>query len=312
MCQDIGHADALVLGRRSLFGGTAAIAAGALLTACSPNDQAAAPTPSATAEGDPANTPQTAQPVPQTGTFVVTLGTAAGPALRSPRQGIATAIVVDGQVYLIDCGLGVSRQIVAAGLDMAKLRGIFVTHLHSDHVSEVPGVLLYNWGPPVQGFTERFEIVGPGSAGQLPEGYPAPINPATPGTKEMVDDLLAAYAYDINIRITDEARPPLNELAIGRDIQLPAGVTADARSALFPDMEPFVMFEDERVRVLAALVEHPPVFPSFGFRFETAAGVVALSGDTAEHDNVVRLAQNADILVHESVYLPYYRERGLS
>jgi ribonuclease BN (tRNA processing enzyme) len=190
--------------------------------------------------------------------------------------------------------------------------GIFITHLHSDHVSEVPGVLLYNWGPPVQGFTEPFEIVGPGRAGQLPLGYPAAINPPTPGTEDMVRDLLRAYAYDINIRVTDEARPPLDDLALGRDIELPRDVRADARRNLVPDMEPFVIFEDERVRVLAALVEHPPVFPSYGFRFETAAGVVALSGDTAEHDNVVRLARDADLLVHEAVYLPYYRERGLS
>src|SRR4051812_35938468 len=48
-------------------------------------------------------------PVPGTGTYVVTLGTAAGPAIRGPRIGISTAVVVNGHLYLIDCGLGMAR-----------------------------------------------------------------------------------------------------------------------------------------------------------------------------------------------------------
>ncbi|MGY1823038.1 MBL fold metallo-hydrolase [Geodermatophilus sp. SYSU D00079] len=250
---------------------------------------------------------RTPQPVPTAGTSLVTLGTAAGPAVRSPRRGIASAVVVDGHLYLVDCGLGVVRQAVEAMLPMAELRAVLLTHLHSDHVAELPGLLLYNWGAPVDGFTRPFRVLGPGPAGALPDGAEAVVTPATPGTQDVVAALLAAYAYDVNIRVYDEARPPLDDLVVAEDLELPAGVPAGPRGPLAPPMAPFVVYEDERVRVLAALVDHPPVYPSYGFRFETPHGVVAFSGDTAEHANVVELARGADVLVHEAVYLDFYR-----
>jgi ribonuclease BN (tRNA processing enzyme) len=76
-------------------------------------------------------------------------------------------------------------------------------------------------------------------------------------------------------------------------------------------MEPFEIYADDKVRILAALVYHPPVFPAYGFRIETRHGVIALSGDTAEHGNVVALARGADLLVHEGVFLDFYKDRGL-
>jgi ribonuclease BN (tRNA processing enzyme) len=265
---------------------------------------AAALTPQLASAAEPA-----AATVSGTGTYLVTLGTNAGPAVPGPRKGIATAVVVDGNTYLVDTGLGVVRQLAEAGLPGHMLRAVFFTHLHSDHVAELPATLLYQWGPPVQGFVEPVHILGPGSARQLPAGARAQIAPGTPGTADMVRHVLAAYAYDVNIRVHDEARPPLDDLVVAKDIRLPSHVRASARGDLVPDMEPFPIFEDDNVRVLATLVDHAPVFPSFGFRIETAAGTVALSGDTAAHPNVSRLATGADILVHEAVYLDYFRER---
>ncbi|OMQ15913.1 MBL fold metallo-hydrolase [Modestobacter sp. VKM Ac-2676] len=241
---------------------------------------------------------------------VVTLGTAAGPAVRGQRTGISTAVVVDGNVYIVDCGLGMVRQAARAGLTMDRLRGVFLTHLHSDHISDLPGLLLYNWGPAVSGFTEPFVIAGPGPAG-LPEGSTVHVEPAGGGTSQLVAHLLSTYAYDINTRINDESRPPLPELVRARDIELPPTVTADPDHQLCPDMEPFEVYADDHVRVLATLVDHPPVFPSFAYRFDSAHGSVVVSGDTKEHANVVRLAQGADILVHEAIDIDPYLLRGL-
>jgi ribonuclease BN (tRNA processing enzyme) len=258
----------------------------------------------------PAVAEATAQ-VPATGTHVVTLGTAAGPAVRSERRGIATALVVDGDLYLIDCGLGMVRQAVEAGLPMDRLRLVLLTHLHSDHIVELPGLLLFNWGPAVDGFVEPFTILGPDRAGALPEGARTTVAPPTPGTEDLVRNLMSAYAYDINVRVHDEARPRLDELVRPRSIHLPSGLPAGPRRQLAPEMESFEIYADDKVRVLAALVYHPPVFPAYGFRIETPDGVVALSGDTAEHDNVVTLARGADLLVHEGVFLEFYKGRGL-
>ncbi|MGY1625262.1 MBL fold metallo-hydrolase [Geodermatophilus sp. SYSU D00965] len=256
----------------------------------------------------PATADAARQPLPATGTALVTLGTAAGPAVRSPRRGIASAVVVDGHVYLVDCGLGVVRQAVEAQLPLSELRAVLLTHLHSDHVVELPGVLLFNWGAPVNGFTRPFRVLGPGTAGALPEGAEAVVTPATPGTRETVAGVLGAFAYDVNIRVYDEARPPLDDLVVAEDIELPDEVAAGPRGPLAPPMAPFVVYEDERVRILAALVDHPPVWPSYGFRVETPHGVIAFSGDTAEHPNVVELARGADVLVHEAVFLDFYRD----
>ncbi|MDR7301722.1 MBL fold metallo-hydrolase [Haloactinomyces albus] len=285
--------------RRTVLAGSMA-AAGTLLTA-------ATGTSASAAEGA-----ATSAGVPDTGTHVVTLGTAAGPAVRSPRQGIATAVVVDGNLYVVDTGLGVVRQIAEAELPTNRLRAILLTHLHSDHIAELPAMLLYNWGPQVDGFTEPFEVVGPAGAGALPKGYRPAVSPPTPGTREVVNNILDSYAYDVNIRISDEGRPPLDDLVRPREIQLPGGLSAGPRSRLAPEMEPIEVYSDDRVRVLAALVNHPPVFPSYGYRIETPDGVIALSGDTTEHPNVVTLARDADVLVHESVYLDYYRKLGKS
>ncbi|MGH3469112.1 MAG: MBL fold metallo-hydrolase [Thermocrispum sp.] len=254
---------------------------------------------------------QTGARVPDTGTHLVTLGTAAGPAVRSERRGIATAVVVDGDLYLVDCGLGVVRQAIEAALPMKRMRAVLLTHLHSDHIAELPALLLYNWGPQVNGFVQPFDVLGPDRAGALPAGARTTVAPPTPGTEDLVRHLLSAYAYDINVRVHDEARPRLDQLVRPSSITLPRGTPARARGELAPPMEPFEIYADDKVRVHASLVHHPPVFPAYGFRIETPHGVVALSGDTAEHPNVIALARDADLLVHEGVYLDYYKDRGL-
>lgn len=233
------------------------------------------------------------------GLHVVTLGTAAGPAIRSECPGIATAIVVDGRFYLVDFGLGVTRAAHAAGLRGENLQACFVTHLHSDHVAEIPAYLLWNWGRPVQGFTETVRILGPGSA-----------NPhaGSVGIHGLVEHVLQAYSYDIDVRIVDEGRPPLYDLVQVEEIDLPTSA-AEADGEHTPQMDPFVVYEDELVRVSAILVEHPPIFPAFAFRFDTAYGSVVVSGDTTESLNTSTLASGADLLVHEAVNLDFYRAR---
>ncbi|MGK7223887.1 MBL fold metallo-hydrolase [Kocuria flava] len=231
------------------------------------------------------------------GLHVVTLGTAAGPAIRSECPGIATAVVVDGRFYLVDFGLGVTRAAHAAGLRGENLRACFVTHLHSDHVAEIPAYLLWNWGSPVRGFTAPVPIIGPG-----------PADPAAGavGTAGLVRHVLSAYSYDIDVRIVDEGRPSLYDLVRTEEIRLPASA-AGADGEHTPPMDPFPVYEDESVRVSAILVEHPPIFPAFAFRFDTAHGSVVLSGDTTESANTAALAAGADLLVHEAVNLDYYR-----
>jgi ribonuclease BN (tRNA processing enzyme) len=259
------------------------------------------------------------------------LGTAGGSNPKATRSGYANAVVVGDAVYLVDCGEGVHRQLWRAGLtvnprfgrDRPVVRAIFVTHLHADHIMDLANLVQGSWPP------NPIDVYGPG-----PAGLPIPVFPPgderelvfpdqpTPGTRDTVDHLMRAYAYNINLRIADEGRPNVadslrvHELGARRDGYEPdidVGCSGDASSeaAAAPPMEPVVIYpeDDHGVQVSAVLVQHAPVFPAFGFRFDTPSGSVVFSGDTGACDNVVRLAEGADVLVHEVIDIDRMSER---
>ncbi|MEA5455601.1 MBL fold metallo-hydrolase [Sinomonas sp. JGH33] len=253
---------------------------------------------------------------PRLGPHVVALGTAGGPRWwnspgGSQRSGISTAVVIQERVYLVDCGQGTGRQLKNAGLGMDQVRGLFITHLHSDHTVDLASMILFGQFERKNPALEPIRVFGPGPRGKLPplstraESVPdvvAPANPG-PGIEELFDLLSAAYATDINDRIFDSlTRPPSTHFDV-HDIVLPEGTGFDPNDNVCPDMEPFTIFEDDLVEVTAILVSHHPTAPAFAFRFDSAEGSVTISGDTAPCRNLVRLAQSTDLLMHEAIDL---------
>lgn len=243
-----------------------------------------------------------------TGTDVVLLGTAGGPRVRLDRAGISSAVVVDGALYLVDFGYGACRQLKLAGLDLGDLCAGFVTHLHSDHISDLANLLLYGWYDNLEAVSRTVELYGPGSRGAVAPaldgaedpGVLCPEDPA-PGFTATFRHLLQAFATDANDRIRDNGRSHPDRLLHVRDIALPGDVPFDPDTAPAPPMEPFVVHQDERVRVSAILVQHAPMSPAYAFRFDTAHGCAVFSGDTGVCDNMVTLATGADVLVHEVI-----------
>lgn len=290
------------LPRRGFLGalGLGAVVAG--VAACSntstPSEAAIAPTASSSAA---------------TGDFgpfeLVLLGTEAGPPVEPSAAGISTALVVDGVNYVIDCGRASLTQYVKSGLRLGDLRSIFITHLHADHVADYYNYfLLGGSGPNIQ-FGDVLAgpvgVYGPGPAGGLGPKFGggeaptiSPENP-TPGIAELTRKCHEAYAYSSNSFMRDTGVRDVRTLADVHEIALPA-VDATYENTS-PAMDPFVVMEDDRVKVSAVLVPHGPIFPAFAFRFDTAHGSVTFSGDTTYSDNLVRLAQGSDILVHEAV-----------
>jgi ribonuclease BN (tRNA processing enzyme) len=248
---------------------------------------------------------------------VVTLGTAGGPrwwdrpGAAAARSGIGTAVVVGDAVYLVDAGQGTGRQLARAGLPLDRVRALFLTHLHSDHVADLVPLVLFGLFERRDPAAAPIEVHGPGSRGGLPPLSPhateqpepvAAANP-TPGTAQMIDLLCAAHASDLNDRIFDSlTRRPADGMAV-HDIALPPGTGFDPDTRVAPPMEPFEVHRDDDVVVTAILVEHPPTAPAFAFRFDTAEGSVTISGDTAPCANVVRLARDTDLLLHEAIDL---------
>jgi ribonuclease BN (tRNA processing enzyme) len=169
--------------------------------------------------------------------------------------------------------------------------------------------------------SQPIDIYGPAAAGLPIPGFQPGVSPAfpdepTPGMRATTDLLLRSFAYNINVRLAGEGRSTVvdrirvHEIGVSggaAPADLGLGVVADASSpvAAAPPMDPVVIYpeDDHGVQVSAILVQHAPVFPALGFRFDTPHGSVVFSGDTGHCDNVVRLAQGADVLVHEVIHL---------
>ncbi len=154
------------------------------------------------------------------------------------------------------------------------------------------------------------QTYGPGRGGVLPAVFPPgrpvpdPVggdNPF-PGTVDMTELLIKALATDINDRIRDTAAPDIRTRVSAHDIPLPPGAGDNPNTVHSPHLDaPINVYEDDRVRVTATLVDHGQMFPSFGYRFDTDDGSITFSGDTKVCDNLVALAQGTDLLVHEVI-----------
>ena len=247
-------------------------------------------------------------------TELVLLGTAGAPLPVPGRGGISSALVVDGRVFVVDCGRGSPSAFADAGLDFRRLAAVFISHLHADHIGDLPGMLLYPWGvrsgdsgPPAP-----IRVYGPSRPAALPAGDAVfhrkttihPERPA-PGTADLVDSILAGYAYHLNVMPLDARMPDAGGLVRGIDITLPARAAGAAQV-------PVVIFEDGTVRVTAVAVTHGRAVPALGYRFDTADGSVAFSGDTTVNDDLVALASGADILVHQVADLGYLERHGVT
>jgi ribonuclease BN (tRNA processing enzyme) len=216
--------------------------------------------------------------------------------------------------YLVDCGDGVGMRLRQTDLSpephlsaLEPLRAIFLTHLHSDHTIDYPNIPVFGGSGYLRSVPAPIQVFGPGDRGQLPgfvgRGQEPPVispDDPTPGTEAMTEYLYKAFATDLNDRLRDGGGVDPRSKVELHDIPLPSEA-GDAAVTPPPRVAPFPVYEDDRVRVTATLVDHGQVYPSFGFRFDSDDGAIVFSGDTAPSDNLVELADGADVLVHEVI-----------
>jgi len=197
---------------------------------------------------------------------LILLGTGGGPRPGKARSAPAQVILVNDTAYVVDCGDGVARQLVFAGVPLPSLRHIFLTHHHSDHNADYGNLILLAWAAGLQ---TRVDAWGP------------------PPLKKMTKLFFEMNSPDIATRIADEGRVPLVPLIHVHELSKGGPV-----------------MQDENVKVTAALVHHPPVVPAFGYRFDARDRSIVISGDTTPSDNLIKLARGADVLVHDALYVP--------
>ncbi|MBU1099207.1 MAG: MBL fold metallo-hydrolase [Bacteroidetes bacterium] len=209
-------------------------------------------------------------------TMVVLLGTGT-PNPDPNHSGCSLAIVVGNNSYIVDFGPGLVRQAASLSpryggeieaLWTKNIKRAFLTHLHSDHTTGYPDLILTPW---VEGRDEPLEVYGP------------------EGIQEMTYHILEAYKEDIRYRLYG-IQPANNQ-----------GWRVNAH-----EIAEGVIYSDNFVKVEAFNVEHGTWPNAFGFRFTTPDKVIVISGDARPSDKLIEYAKGADILIHEVYYKKGY------
>jgi ribonuclease Z len=188
---------------------------------------------------------------------VILLGTG-GPRPDMNQFGPSTLVEAGGRNFLFDCGRGATLHLSQLHISPAQIDGLFVTHLHSDHIVGISDLYLTGW---VMGRKKPFQVWGPA------------------GTQRMMEHLKEAYQFDIQIRQKI-------------DLLSPEGVAIEAK-----DVSQGIVYEMGGVKVTAFLVHHGDVRPALGYRVDYAHHSVTISGDTGYSENLVRFAHGTDVLI---------------
>lgn len=198
------------------------------------------------------------------GDKVILLGTKGGPRITTGSSWPSSSVVeLSGRPYLVDCGMGVTRQFVEAGYDLGQINTILLTHLHSDHCLELGPLLHTIW---VSSPKREIKVYGP------------------PGTSNLVVKFYEAMSYDIDMRIADEKQK--NPRGMANCMEFQEGL----------------VFKDDLVEVTALQVVHPPLIDTYALKFKSADKTVVFSADTSYFPPLADFARGADVLIHEVMH----------
>lgn len=203
---------------------------------------------------------------------IIILGSGVGPIVNLQQYGASILVDAGGQRFLFDCGRGATLRLTQAGIPIGSISRLFLTHLHSDHIVQIPDLVLTGWAGGRR--LIPLEVWGPA------------------GTRDMMDHIQQAFSFDIHMRRdVDEKLPPTGIQVVSHDIS--EGVVVD----------------DHDVKVTAFVVDHGLVAPALGYRVDYHGRSVVLSGDTRVSENLIRHAQGVDVLIHEVIDAEALRNR---
>lgn len=189
------------------------------------------------------------------------------------RAGPCVFVIAGKHVYVVDTGEGSPRKMALLGLSPGLIDAILLTHFHSDHIGGLGEMMLQRWGNASH--RDPVPVIGP------------------QGVESVVKGINDAYALDKAYRIAhhgEATMPPSGAGGVARPFTLEAGSDASQ-----------VVLEQDGLTITAFAVNHAPVFPAAGYRFDYRGRSVVISGDTAPSPVLAKYARGADVLFHEGL-----------
>ena len=200
--------------------------------------------------------------------LVVTLLGTGSPIPDPHRAGPATLIQGGKENYLVDAGRGVLMRLAAVGGSINTISAVLLTHLHSDHITDLTDIITSSWilnRPGDRTQTKPLQVVGP------------------PGTREVIAGIISSLSLDISYRMAHHdvltGPPEINIIEI----------------------EDGAVNLGGQVRIRVAATDHRPVEPTIGFRFDYEKEAVVVAGDTVPCTGLDELCKGADALVHTAM-----------
>lgn len=197
----------------------------------------------------------------------ITLCGTSSPLPAPGRAQACVAVETRDHLYIVDAGSGSAATAQLGGIPLNKMRGILLTHYHSDHISDIGDFNLNSW---IAGRPAPLQIIGP------------------EGVDRIVEGLNITYELDRGYRVAHHGAELLNpELGVMQSRTIGEGVIVD----------------EDGLRITAFEVSHPPIDPAFGYRLDYGGRSVVISGDSLVTDKIVKISDGADVVLHDAMAL---------
>jgi ribonuclease Z len=203
------------------------------------------------------------------GLHVALCGTGS-PLPNRDRAGACTVVIAGKHIFVVDAGEGGARNIALMGIPTTRIERLFLTHFHSDHIDGLGPMMLLRW-------------TGSNNTSPLPVHGPA-------GVDAVVAGFNAAYAADNGYRTAHHGEAIAAPVAAGA-VAIPYVLNGNSVS----------IYAADGIKVTAFRVNHAPVAPAVGYRFDYKGRSVVISGDTAPTSVLTEAAKGADLLIHEAL-----------